>query len=190
MSKVIILWSNFGSSTSYPSGPVSSSLSLYTSELVDKDIGHQHDICNCGSLKKRSINVTNRRNTHLNIKNIRTHSGRSAVNEKNLQLLKIELFCQLLKQTIKERYTTFDFGNNNMAVFIDEGEQFDVLNILEAFKVKLAKMYRFNAPIRMERVAVVATNKQEVDTIPFINVEDSIINKFIQWASSVCPSLQ
>lgn len=190
MSKVGILWFNFSSSTSYPHGPVSSGLSLYTSDLVDKEIGHQHSICNCGGLRKRSINVTNRRNTYLDIKDISTHDGRSAVNEGDSRLLKIEIFYRLLKQTIKEHYTeTFDFEGQNMAVLIDEGKRFDDLMILEAFKAKLAKFYQFNAPIDMAQVAVIATDEQEVDAIPFMNKEDGNINKFVQWVSSVCPSM-
>ena len=187
MSKIAILWFNFSSSTSYPHGPVSSGLSLYTADLVDKDIGHQHSICNCGVLKKRSINVTNRRNTYLDIKDIKTHDSRSAVNGRNI----IEIFHRLLKQTIKEHYNqTFDFEGQNMSVLIDEGERFDDLKILEAFKVKLAEFYRFNAPIDMTHVAAITTDEQEVDAIPFRNKEDGNINEFIQWVSSVCPSLQ
>lgn len=190
MSKVVILWFNFSSSTSYPHGPVSSGLSLYTSDLVNKDIGHQHSVCNCGGLRKRSINVTNRRNTYLDIKDIETHDGRSAVNERNSRLLKIEIFYRLLKQTIKEHYTeTFDFEGQNMAVLIDEGKRFDDLMILEAFKAKLAEFYQFNAPIDMSEVSVIATDVQEVDKIPFMNIEDDNINEFVQWLSSVCPSM-
>jgi hypothetical protein len=186
MSKVVILWFNFSTSTSYPHGPVSSGFSLYTADLVDKDIGHQHSICNCGDLKKRSINVTNRRNTYLNIKNIRTHDGRSAVNE----LLNIEIFYRLLKQTLKEHYNqTFEFEGQNMAVFIDESERFDDLKILESFKVKLCEFYQFDAPVDMERVSEKTEEKEEVDTIPFINKEDDNINKFTRWVSSVCPSM-
>lgn len=190
MSKVVILWFNFSSSTAYPHGPVSSGLSLYTSDLVDKDIGHQHGVCNCGDVRKRSINITNRRNTYLNIKNIKTPDGRSAVNEQNSQLLKIEIFYRLLKQTIKEHYTqTFDFEGQNMAVLIDEGKRFDDLMILESFKVKLAEFYQFNAPIDMSEVSVIVTDVQEVDKIPFMNIDDVTINEFVQWVSSVCPSL-
>ena len=190
MSKVVILWFNFSSSTSYPHGPVSSGFSLYTTDLVDKDIGHQHSICNCGDLRKRSINVTNRRNTYLDIKNIRTHDDRSAVNEWNSRLLKIEIFYKLLEQTIKEHYNhTFDFEGQNMAVFINEGERFDDLKILETFKVKLGEFYQFDAPINMEEVSKNTEDEEEIDTIPFINKEDDNIKKFINWVSLVCPSL-
>lgn len=185
MSKVVILWFNFSSSTS-SHGPVSSGLSLYASELVDKCIGEQRVICNCSGLRKRSINVANRRNTYLAIKDIKTHDGRRAVE----RLPKIEIFYRLLKQTINEHYNqTFDFEGQNMAVFIDEGERFDDLKILEVFKVKLAEFYQFNAPIDMTQVAKIATDEQEVDAIPFINKEDGNINNFIQWVSSVCPAL-
>lgn len=190
MSKVVILWFNFSSSTSYPHGPVSSGLSLYTSKLVDTCISEQRSICNCSGLRRRSINVTDRRNTYLNIKNIETHDGRSAVNEMNSRLLKIEIFYRLLKQTIKEQYTqTFDFEAQNMAVLIDEGKQFDDLKILEAFKAKLAEFYQFNAPIDMSKVSVIATDVQEVDKIPFMNIENGNVNEFVQWVSSVCPSM-
>jgi len=179
MSKVVILWFNFSLSTSYP-GPVSSGFSLYTADLVDKDIGNQHSICNCGELRKRSINVTKRRNTYLDIKNIRTHDGN------NSQFLKIEIFYELLEQTIKEHYNqTFDFEGRNMAVLVNENEQFDDLKILEAFKVRLGEFYQFDAPINMEEVS----KEQENDTIPFINKEDDNIKKFINWVSLVCPSL-
>ena len=189
MSKVVILWLNFSSSTSYPHGPVSSGLSLYTADLVhlgNKALGNQHGICNCGGLRKRSIDVTNRRNTYLNIKDIRTRCGRSAVNE----LLRIDIFYKQAIKTIKEHYKhTFDFANKNMAVLIDEGERFDDLKILEAFKVKLAEYYQFNAPIDISEVAVSATNEEEVDAIPFMNKEDDNINEFINWICSICPSL-
>ena len=214
MSKVTILWFNFSSSTSYVHlwfdfssstshlhGPVSSSLSLYTSDLVNKDIGHQHSICTCGDLRKRSINVTNRRNTYLDIKDIRTHDGRSAVNDTDSRLLKIEVFYQLLKQTIKEHYNqTFDFEGHNMAVFIDEGERFDVLKILESFKVKLTGFYQFSAPIDMAQIDAIA-DEQEADAMAdehtwtrfsdhIHSKDDGNINEFVQWVSSVCPSLQ
>lgn len=189
MSKVVILWFNFSSSTSYPHGPVSSGFSLYTADLVSKDIGqHQHSICNCGCLRKRYINVTNRRSTYLDIKNIRTHDGRSVVNKRNLRLLEIELFYKLLQDTIKEHYNqTFNLEGQNMAVFIDESERFDDLKILESFKVKLGEFYQFDAPIDMEQVS--EKTEEEIDTIPFINKEDDNINKFTRWVSSVCPSM-
>lgn len=188
--KVVILWFNFSSSTSYPHGPVGSGLSLYTSDLVDKHIGKQKGICNCGGLRKRSINVTNRRNTRLNIKDIKTHNGRSAVNEINSRLLKIEIFYRLLKQSIKEHYSqTFDLEGQNMAVFIDEGERFDDLIVLDTFKAKLTEFYQFDAPIDTSKVSEIVTDEQEVNTIPFINKSDGNINNFIQWVSSVCPSL-
>jgi len=76
-----------------------------------------------------------------------------------------------------------------MAVFINEGEQFDDLKILEAFKVKLSEFYQFDAPINMEEVSEETEDAQEIDTIPFINKEDDNIKKFINWVSLVCPSL-
>jgi hypothetical protein len=189
MSKVVILWFNFSSSTSYPHGPVSSGLSLYTTDLVDKDIGHQHSICNCCYLSTRSINVTNRRNTYLDIKNIRTHDGKSAVNEDS-RLLKIEIFYRLLKQTIKEHYNqTFDFEDKNMAVLVNEDERFDALKILEEFKAKLCELYKFDAPIAIDKVNEEPKDAQDIDIIPFINKEDDNISRFIGWVSSVCPSL-
>lgn len=175
MSKVGIIWFNFSLSTS-SNGPVSSGLSLLTADLVDTNIGRPHSICNCGGLRKRSINVTNRRNTYLAIKDVKTHDA-----------LNIEIFYRLLKQTIKEYYQTFDFEGQNMAVLIDEGERFDDLKILEAFKVKLGEFYQFSAPIDMERVSAIATDEQEVDAIPFMNKEDGNIKEFVQWVHSVCP---
>lgn len=196
MSKVVILWFNFSSST-YPDGSVSSGLSLYTADLVyigDKvpaENQNSNSICNCGGVQKRSIDVTNRRNTYLDIKDIRTHCDRSAVNERNSRLLRIEIFYKQVVKTIKEHYNqTFDFADKNMAVLVDEGERFDDLKILEAFKVKLAEYYQFNAPIDMSEVAVSATNEEEVDAIPFMNKGDGNINEFINWISSICPSLQ
>jgi hypothetical protein len=96
------------------------------------------------------------------------------------------IFYELLEQTIKEHYNqTFDFEGRNMAVLVNENEQFDDLKILEAFKVRLGEFYQFDAPINMEEVS----KEQENDTIPFINKEDDNIKKFINWVSLVCPSL-
>lgn len=185
MSKVVILWFNFSSSTSYPHGLVRSGLSLYSADLVDKNIGHQHGICNCGGLRKRSINVTNRRDTYLAIKDIK-RGDVSAVGD----LLEINKFYDLLKKTIQEVHShTFDFEGRNMAVYIDEGERFDDLTILEKFKVKLTEHYTFNAPIDITKVSQVTSDEEDVNTIPFMNIADSSIDTFVVWATSLCPSL-
>jgi hypothetical protein len=174
MSKVIIIWFNFSSSTSYPSGPVSSGMSIYRSDITNKEIGVSKSVCNCGCIKKRSINVTNRHNTYLDIRNIRTLSsegGQSAVDD-----LKIDIFYKLLRQIIKDMYpNTFDFEGQNMAIRIDDS--FDELTILEKFKEKLMDYYIFDAPINMTEVAT----KEDVATIPFMNIDDACIDRFTAW---------
>lgn len=181
MSKVGLLWFNFSTSTLYPRGPVSSGLSLSRADFVDKEVGgHRHSICNFGENLKLAVTVTNRRDTDLDIKDIRMPDGRSAMES----LLNIKILYRLLKDTIKEHYSqTFDFGGRNMAVLIDEGERFDDLKILRAFRVKLAKFYLFEAPIDMTQVSV--TDEQE---IPFF-MNSGNVNEFVQWMSSACPSL-
>ena len=182
MSKVVILWFNFSSSTSYPHGPVSSGMSLYKADLANTEIGESRGICNCRCLQKRSINVVNRRNTYLDIKNIRTLNDKSAVDK----LLKIDLFYRILCKIIQDRHPhTFDFEGRNMAVFIDDGERFDDLAILEAFKTSLAEHYKFEAPINMSEVDVEATDVQQVNTIPFMNIDDECIARFTNWAATL-----
>ncbi len=180
MSKVSILWFNFSTSERL-GGPVSSGLSLRTVDLVDKEIeGHRHSICHFGENEKQlTLTVANRRDTYLDIKDIR-HPDGSVVRS-----LKIKIFYQLLKETIKEHYQTFDFGFGcrNIAVLIDEGERFDDLKILKVFRVKLAKLYLFKAPIDMTRVAVA-----EQGSPPFFMASVNI-NELFQWLASVCPSL-
>ena len=184
MSKVSILWFNF-STSERPCGPVSSGLSLRTVDLVDKEIeGHRHSICHFGEKQDENqltLTVANRRDTYLDIKDIRHPDGRSV-----MRSLKIKILYQLLKETIKEHYSqtfNFGFGCRNIAVLIDEGERFDDLKILKVFRVKLAKLYLFEAPIDMTRVAVA-----EQGSPPFV-MKSVNINELFQWLASVCPSL-
>lgn len=178
MSKVLILWFNFSLSTSYPHGPVSSGMSIEKAELLDTDIGESEGgMCNCGCLRKRSINISNNHVTNLVIKNIRTiNDNRSALDD----LLDINIFYRLLRDIISDKYhNTFILGDVNMAVFLNNDETFDDLVILEKFKARLVKYYNFEAPIDMSAVDVF----QNVNSIPFMNIDDETINMFIKWAS-------
>jgi hypothetical protein len=173
MRKVVILWFNFSRSLSYPDGPVSSGLSLYTANLLDKNIGCQKNACGCGCIKKRTINVNNRRDMYLDILDITTLDGKIDVD------LNIYFFYELIKQTIKEEYiNTFDFENRNIAVCIDD-EDFDHLKILEKFKDKLANHYKFNT----ESIRVLPVDEEDVTSIPFMNVDDNVIGKFTSWVA-------
>jgi hypothetical protein len=155
-------------------------MSLYRAYLVNTEIGESRGICNCRCLHKRSINVDTRRNTRLDIKNIRT------LNDKSVDDLKIDLFYRILCKIIQDRHPhTFDFEGKNMAVFIDDGERFDDLAILEAFKTSLSEHYKFEAPINMSEVDVIATDEQEVNSIPFMNIDDECIARFTNWTATL-----
>jgi len=153
---------------------------LYKADLINTEIGNSKHVCNCNWIQTRSINVTNRHNTFLDINNIRTHDDKSAIN--NLQ---IDVFYRLLKQVIQKLYPlTFDFEGRNMAVCVEDG-CFDDLIVLEKFKTSLSKYYKFNAPIDMNEVNVVATDDQDIDAIPFMNNDDETITKFTDWIENL-----
>lgn len=177
-SKVGLLWFNFSKSYSHPDGPVNSGLSLRTAELAEKETGqHRHRISRFGE-KDLTFTVTNRRDTYLNIQDIRTPDGTSAIDP----LINVSLLYRLLIESITEHYQTFDFGNRNMAVLIDKGE-FDDLKILKEFRVKLAEFYLFDAPIDMTEVA-----QDDEQDIPFF-MTPLATGELFKWVASVCPSL-
>lgn len=179
MSKVVILWFNFSSSTSYPHGPVGSGMSIYKADLVNTENSESEGICNCGCLQKRNINVKNRRETYLRIKDIRTYDNMSIDNH-----LQIHIFYDLLKDTIKEMHPhTFSFDNGrNMAISIDEGERFNDVQVIERFKTKLLSHYQFDAPIDVREIN--RRPSDEVDTIPFMNIDSDDIAKFVNWVKT------
>ena len=57
MSKVVILWINFSSSTSYPNGPVDSGMSLYCADVVNAEINKSYPLCDCKQLCNQVIQV-------------------------------------------------------------------------------------------------------------------------------------
>lgn len=176
---ISILWFNFSSSTSYPNGPVSSGMSIYIADLVDKGFGKQHSICNCCSLKSRHVNVTNKRDVNVDIKNICVRSlgpnnGQSAVGD----LLDISIFYRILMSTIRKMYTVFDFDNRNMAVFLPNDTKFDVEKVILEFQDELKRHYNFTP--------LTVTTEKDDGQLPF-NADDSQIAKFMKWIDQVEP---
>ena len=178
MAKVVILWFNFSSSTQCPNGPVASGMSIYKADLLNTDITKSKNTCNCGYIKSHNVNVTNRRNTYLKIKDIKTFDGQCAMD------LKIYVLYRLLEEVITDMYPcNFNFtGSKNIAVYID-GE-FDDLLVIEKFKAKLLSHYKFNAPIDMKEING-PPHSDQVNTIPFINIDQDLIERFIKWTESV-----
>lgn len=180
MSKVVILWFNFSSSASYPHGPVESGMSIDKADLVNTEISESEGICSCGCLQKRKINVKNKRETYLRIKDIRTHDNVSAINHLPK---KIHIFYDLLKDTIKEMHPhTFSFGARNMAISINYRDSFNDTQVLERFKTKLLSRYMFNAPIDVCEI-----NKrpdEDDEDITFMNIDSDKITKFGNWVKT------
>ncbi len=175
VNKVVMLWFNFSTSTSYPNGPVSSGLSLYEAELLDKEIGESTPMCSCHALKSRKLNVGKRRDSYMKIEDIRSLTDNSS-----LVNLDVSRFYELLIETISELYpSNFNFEGRNMAmaIAIDEETTFSVLDVFSNLRLKLVTHYKLIAHINMAKIK---TNPE--DDIPFMNND---IDKFTSWLENV-----
>jgi hypothetical protein len=173
MSKVVILWINFSSSTSYPNGPVDSGMSLYCADVVNAEINKSYPLCDCKQLCNRVIQVDNCRCVEVDIEDIRTLDGKSAVD-----LLRIDLFYEILGSVIKNQNKTFNFGNgNNLAMLIDDNDyQFNNSRIVYEFAHILEQYYEFNVSE--------ISDVNDIDTIPLMNIDNKHFAKFINWMNN------
>jgi len=154
-------------------------MSISKADLVNTEVSESEGICNCGGLQKRNINVKNRRETYLRIKDIRTLNNVSAINH-----LKIHIFYDLLKNTIKEMHPhTFSFGGGkNMAVSINDGDSFNDIEVVKRFRLKLLEHYMFNAHIDVDEINSLPDEDDE--DIPFMNIDSDNIPKFVNWVKT------
>lgn len=181
MVKIVIVYFNFSSCYEYPLNNVSSGLSIYSAELNKKKIGSNKIACNCGDIKERTIEVIDRHDSYFAFLEMKELDGRSIEEMK----LNNKLLYKLLKECITEKYIhSFDFENQNMAVYMNDDQQFDDVCIYNMFKKKLEKHYLFKVNPKTESI-----RKKAESSIPFNNIDDKYVRLFGNWVSVMHPTL-
>lgn len=186
MVKIVIVWFNFSGCYAYHLNDVSSGMSIYSAKLNKKKIGNNYKTCSCGDIKERTIEVVDRHDSYFEFEDMKELDGST------IKLMKLNntLMYKLLKECIMEKYIhSFDFENQNMAVYINDDQDFDDSCIYNMFKNKLEKHYLFkinpkNVSIRKKPVA-----EEYIDSIPFNNIDDKYIRIFDNWVSVMDPTL-
>jgi hypothetical protein len=176
--KIILTWFNFGCTTTFiPSGNnIDVHLSIYTTELLDLNIGNEKCVCSCCEITKRTINSTKTTTSRLKIKNIRT-------NNQNIVNFNVGIFYDFLKDVIEREYRNFHILNNhkNIAICIDSDQDFNVLEIFSSFTKKLKEHhYEFMTETDDD-------SDDDDDHFPFMQIDDKVIESFKNWVKVVCP---